>query len=86
MWKINKQGPNRHFLFFKQKNTALLALYNLVASHLAAGGQRRLLWDWRAAETGFSACPMESGAAWTPPIHPIHVHIHQYDLSTVWGV
>ncbi|MEM1503874.1 hypothetical protein RG959_10705 [Domibacillus sp. 8LH] len=27
-------------------------------------------------EVGLSACPMESGAAWTPPIHPIHVHGH----------
>ncbi|WNS81564.1 hypothetical protein RRU94_12270 [Domibacillus sp. DTU_2020_1001157_1_SI_ALB_TIR_016] len=34
-------------------------------------------------EVGLSACPLESGAAWTPPIHPIHVHGYQYDLSTV---
>ncbi|WNS80590.1 hypothetical protein RRU94_24510 [Domibacillus sp. DTU_2020_1001157_1_SI_ALB_TIR_016] len=34
-------------------------------------------------EVGLSACPMESGAAWKPPIHPIHVHGHPYHLSTV---
>ncbi|WP_050181909.1 hypothetical protein [Domibacillus robiginosus] len=68
--QINKQGLIRPFLFFKLKDTTLLAPYNLVASDLAAGGQRRLLWDERAAETGgaaggvgLSACPMESGAA-----------------------
>ncbi|WNS82326.1 hypothetical protein RRU94_16450 [Domibacillus sp. DTU_2020_1001157_1_SI_ALB_TIR_016] len=53
--------------------------------------RRRLLWDERAAETGekppgeigLSACPMESGAAWTPPLHPIYVYGYQYNLSTV---
>ncbi|MCI2254724.1 hypothetical protein L2D08_10140 [Domibacillus sp. PGB-M46] len=34
-------------------------------------------------EIGLSACPMESEAAWTPPIHPIHVHRYPYNLSTV---
>ncbi|MEM1503396.1 hypothetical protein RG959_08225 [Domibacillus sp. 8LH] len=33
-------------------------------------------------EVGLSACPMESGAAWTPSVHPIHVHGHPYHLST----
>ncbi|MCI2254897.1 hypothetical protein L2D08_11030 [Domibacillus sp. PGB-M46] len=33
-------------------------------------------------EVGPGACPMESGAAWTPLIHPIHVHGHPYHLST----
>ncbi|MEM1502756.1 hypothetical protein RG959_04985 [Domibacillus sp. 8LH] len=51
VWKINKQRLNKHFLFFKKKDTALFALYNLVTSHLAAGEKRRLLWDERAAGT-----------------------------------
>ncbi|MCM3787827.1 hypothetical protein M3221_05255 [Domibacillus indicus] len=34
-------------------------------------------------EVGLSACPMESGAARTPPIYPIYVHGHPYHLSTV---
>ncbi|WP_156153374.1 hypothetical protein [Domibacillus robiginosus] len=40
---------------FKKKKYDLIALYNLVASHLAAGGRRRFLWDERAAETGGAA-------------------------------
>ncbi|WP_216594929.1 hypothetical protein, partial [Domibacillus robiginosus] len=38
--RINQQGLDKRFLLLKRKNTTFLALYNLVASHLAAGGQR----------------------------------------------
>ncbi|MEM1504813.1 hypothetical protein RG959_15505 [Domibacillus sp. 8LH] len=69
----------------------LLALYHLVASHTwrreggadsyGTSGQLRPVKP--SGGVGLSACPMESGAARTPPIHPIHLHSHPYHLSTV---
>ncbi len=76
---------DRHFLLLKRKNMTLFALYTLDARHfggrraaqtpMGLAGQVRSAFP-RSGKDELSACPMESGAARTPPIYPMHVTVY----------
>jgi hypothetical protein len=91
--KINKQGPNKHFLFLKRKirpnqpNTLLSqATWRREggADSCGTSGQIRST-EPQSGEVELSACPMESEAAWTPPIHRVHVHDHHSFVYSLNG-